>query len=137
MLRSILAIAIIASAGLVAVGHADATLPADVDVDDGSCVDGNVTELVVDVDLQTDEPVQAVIRAWSQRDRVRVAWDRQRLQPGNHQLTIRAPNSVASLRSDSRAQLMLNVGQKRAYDHFETGKICTSRNNVRTTNSSE
>ncbi|WP_367175083.1 hypothetical protein [Haloarcula rubripromontorii] len=126
MLRSILAIAIIASAGLVGAGHADATLPADVDVVGGECVDGTVTQLYVDVDLKTNEPVDVAIRAWSQRDRVRVAWDDRQLHPGHQQFRIRAPNSAASLRSNSRAQVMINVGQKRAYDHFATSSICTS-----------
>jgi hypothetical protein len=67
-----------------------------------------------------------VIRAWSQRDRVRVAWEQHRLHPGQQQLTIRAPNSVASLQNESRAQAMINVGQQRAYDHFETSAICAS-----------
>jgi len=126
MLRSVFAIAIVISAGLIGVGHADATLPADVDVVGGECVDGKVTGLVVDVDLQTERSVVGVIRAWSQRDRVRVAWDQQQLHPGQQQLTIRAPNSVASLQNASRAQAMINVGQQRAYDHFETSAICTS-----------
>lgn len=137
MLRSVITIAMIASAGLIGIGHADATLPADVDVVEGECVDGIVTNLVVDVHLETDGSVDGVIRAWSQRDRVRVAWDRQRLEPGHSRLTVQAPNSVASLQPDSQAQLMINVGQQRAYDHFDTGKICTSRENVRKTNSRE
>jgi hypothetical protein len=126
MLRSVFAIAIVISAGLVGVGHADATLSADVDVAGGECVDGTVTQLVVDVDLQSERSVVGVIRAWSQRDRVRVAWDQHRLLPGQQQLTIRAPNSVASLQNESRAQAMINVGQQRAYDHFETSAICAS-----------
>ncbi|GGM52542.1 hypothetical protein [Haloarcula argentinensis] len=132
MLRSFLVVAIVIGAGMVGVGHADATLAAEVDVVGGKCVDERVTQLVVDVDVERDEAVIGVIRAWSQRDRVRVAWVRQQLHPGEQQLTIHAPGGVASLRDDSRAQVMLNVGQRRAFDHFETGRICTSRNNVRT-----
>ncbi|MFY4814518.1 hypothetical protein ACOJIV_17745 [Haloarcula sp. AONF1] len=126
MLRSVFAVAIVISAGLIGVGHADATLPADVDVIGGECVNERVTQLVVDVDLQTDGAVVGVIRAWSQRDRVRVAWDRRQVHPRDLQLTIHAPNEVASLRDDSQAQVMLNVGQRRAFDHFDTGDICTS-----------
>jgi hypothetical protein len=101
-------------------------LPAEVEVLGGECSDGTVTQLIVDVHLKADRPVDGVIRAWSQRDRVRVAWDQQRLRPGHSRMRVQAPNSVASLQADSQAQLMVNVGQQRAYDHFETSSVCTS-----------
>jgi hypothetical protein len=97
------------------VGAAQAQLPADLEVVDTSCDDGQVYAAVVDVTLRTDEPVRATAHAWSARSHVQLAWapTRVELSPGEQTIEFRAPRERAAIGGD-RAQLALYAGQQRA-----------------------
>lgn len=125
MLRSLLIISIVAAVGLIGAGHADAQLDATIEVLDGECDENqNISALSVRVSYDGPQAVEASIRGWTQRDRVRMAWATPVIQPGVTELEIVAPSKRTVFRYGERGQLMLSVGQQRTYTNFRRSNIC-------------
>lgn len=125
MLRSVFLIGVVVAAGLIGVGHVDADLDASMEITDAECdKNQNITALSVQVNYQGDSPVEGTIRGWMQRDRVRMAWDTTIIKPGLNRFRIEAPSERTVFRYGERGQIMLSVGQKRAYEHFKRGEVC-------------
>jgi hypothetical protein len=125
MVRSVFLIGVVVAAGLIGVGHVDADLDAGIDISDAECDESqNITALSVKVIYHGDSPVEGVFRGWMQRDRVRMAWETPVIKPGMNRLRIEAPSERTVLRYGERGQIMLSVGQKRAFDHFSRGEVC-------------
>jgi len=100
--------------------HGAATLDTEVSVVGGQCPNGNVTQL--EVTTSNSALVDDIVwHVWGQQQRVQFAWE------SNDQgstIGLTPPAEEARLKENSSAQVMANIGQRRAYAHFNTGEIC-------------
>lgn len=124
MWSKVAVVTVVVAASIIAVGHAAATLPADVEVSNASCANGNVSSMTLDVDYRGDRAIESSVRVWTQRDRVRMSWGTPLLKPGQNRIQIHAPSRKAVLQYGERGQVMVNVGQMRAYEDFRSDSIC-------------
>lgn len=102
-------------------GASAATLPADIEVADTSCADGQIYAVELSVAYHGDASVEATAHVWSSRSHVQFAWapTRVNLTPGAQTVRLRAPRQRAAVAGD-RAQVALNAGQQRAIVNWET-----------------
>lgn len=103
-----------AAGGVVAAGHADAQLPADVAVTGATCADGGVMALDLRVSYHGATPTTVTAHVWSARQHVQYAWQptRTTLRPGVQRLSIRAPDPRAQITAPP-VQIALAAGQQR------------------------